>query len=323
MITEILDYKYILDWDLDPLFVESNFVNNCQPKFPLVVNTTSGLTSPTKIQSDYYVHKKRRGKPSELRSCARDSLVSFVAEKLNLSGYVINSGAECSGSLYAIYTATALSYIHKCPALVFTADNQLVDDLSVWAFTSLGAMHQETGRSFDSSSKGFRMGTAACLFLVKHPEVKFSCPTIATISNYNFYTNPMLIANPGAGYDLIKNLVGINYKEIDLWNAHATGTPIGDKFEYDVFSNLIKGDNPIIGYKGHIGHCLAAAGGIEICLMLDDYKNNNLRPNILFDTPIVSDPRIITVNTSFTYRKILKANFGFGGKNVVCQINIQ
>jgi len=323
MITEIIDYRYILDWNLDTILEDSKFISNISPDYSLVTNTTSGLTSPTKIQTDYFIHRKRRGKPSELRSCARDSLVSYVAYKLNLTNYVINTAAECSGTLYALYTATVLSYFNKQPVIVFSADNQIVDELSVWNFTSFGAMHQETGRGFDSSSRGFRMGTAACMFLIKHSEVKISLPSIATISNYNFFTNPQLVTNPSNAEDLLNNIKGIDYNKIDLWNAHATGTPIGDKFEYDIFSKLISRDIPIIGYKGHVGHCIAASGGIEICLMLDDYSSNNLRPNIILGDKIVDDSRIITQPTSFDYKKILKANFGFGGKNVVCQIDIQ
>lgn len=323
MITEILEYKYITHWNLEQLFEDNTFLSLSEPHFPLVGNTHSAIISPSKVQADYFVHKKRRGKPSELRASARDGLISYVADKLKLNGYVVNSVAECSGTLYAIYTATVLSYVHKTPVFVFSADNQIEDELNVWNFSSFGAMHQETGRSFDTTSKGFRMGTGASVLLVKHPEVKYKLPAIATISNYNFYTNPSLITNPGSSDDLIKNLHGIDFNKIDFWNAHATGTPVGDLFEHHVFNSLIKRDIPIVGYKGHIGHCMGGAGGVELGLMFDDYKRNELRPNLILGERIVDDPRIITEPTSFTYRTILKANFGFGGKNVVCQVNLQ
>jgi 3-oxoacyl-(acyl-carrier-protein) synthase len=246
-----------------------------------------------------------------------------VADKLNLKGHVSTVVAECSSSSYALYTATLLSQQYNTPVFVFCADNMIEDELQMWRFNSFGALDQDSGRSFDDSSRGFKMGVGASLYLVKHPSVKHTLPTFATISNYNFYTNPSLIVNPGSTSELIDNIQGIDFNSIDLWNAHATGTPVGDRFEYDVFSTLVKHDAPIIGYKGYVGHCIAASGLIELGLMFDDCKNNQLRPNNILGKPIVDDPRIITESTSFHYRRILKANFGFGGKNVVCQIDIQ
>jgi 3-oxoacyl-(acyl-carrier-protein) synthase len=323
MITEILDYRYCNDWNLIELF-DDQFKVNVQPKFPLVVNTTSGLTSQTKIQQDYFVDKKRRGRPSDLRNSNRDSTVSFCAEQLELSGHVMNTGAECSGTLYAMHTATMLSLAYNTPSIVFSADNQIEDELYVWNYKSFGALDQETGRSFDKSSRGFRIGTGASLFLVKHPSVKFNTISpIATISNYTFYTNPSLTTNPGNFENVIANIKHINFNEIDIWNAHATGTPVGDKFEYEVFSSVIDKDIPIIGYKGHVGHCLSAAGGVEFGLMMDDYKNNVLRPNLIIGEKIINDDRIITQPIAFPGKRILKANFGFGGKNAICRIDIQ
>jgi len=320
--TEVLFYKYITHWNLDQLFNE--YIKSLvDPKFPLVASCTTGLTPPNKICRDFFVDKKKKGKPSELKTTNRDSLVSYAAKILGLNGHVSTVVAECSGSSYSIYTATLLSQVYKTPAIVFCADNMIDDELQMWRFNSFGALDQNTGRSFDRSSKGFRMGLGAGIFLVKHPEVKFDLPTLATISNYNFYTDPALIVNPGNVENLINNLNGIDFSSIDLWNAHATGTPVGDQFEYDLFSKVIKHNAPIIGYKGHVGHCIAASGLIELGMMFDDYMANSLRPNNILDEPIVNDDRIIRQSTKFSYRKILKVNLGFGGKNVVCQVNIQ
>jgi 3-oxoacyl-(acyl-carrier-protein) synthase len=298
-------------------------MNASETNFPLVATTSMGISSYNKINRDFYIENKRRGRPSELRSVMRDSIVSYAANKLKLSGQVLTVNAECSGSTYALHTATMLSKTYNTPVFVFAAENILADEIQMWMFNSYGALDQNTGRAFDCSSRGFRMGVGSCLLLVKHPSVKYKMSPVATISNYNFYTNPSLVSNPGNVDDLIKNINGIDFNTIKLWNAHATGTPIGDRFEYDVFSTLIKHDAPIIGYKSYIGHCITASGALEICMSLDDYRDGTLRPNIIFDKSIVDDSRIITEPVSFPGKRIVKANFGFGGKNVVCQIDIE
>lgn len=318
--TEIIYYDYCMDWNLDQLF-QPSILELMQPKFPLVVSCTTGLQSPNKISRDFYVENKKRGKPSELRVTNRDSLVTYVAKSLGVKGHVSTVSAECSGSLYALYTASLLSQAYNSPVIVFCADNILDDALQMWRFQSFGALDQNTGRPFDDSSKGFRMGVGAAIFLIKHPSVSDNLEPFSRVWNYNFYTNPELAVNPGNIQDLIENIQGIRFNEIDLWNAHATGTPVGDKFEIDLFRKLIDNDIPIIGYKGYIGHCTAASGLLELACMFDDNKKGQLRPNIIMGNPIIEDSRIITDPQVYNYKKVLKTNLGFGGKNVICQIN--
>jgi 3-oxoacyl-(acyl-carrier-protein) synthase len=322
MITEILHYRYTTDWNYDNCF-DAVFMDNIQPNFPLVASTSMGITSYNKVNRDFYVDKKRRGRPSEMRSTMRDSLVSHVAKTLNLHGYISIVNAECSGSTYALHNATMLSKLYDTPVVVFVAENIISDEVQMWMFNSYGALDQNSGRAFDSSSSGFRMGVGSCLMLVKHPSVKYNMSPVATISNYNFYTNPSLVSNPGNASDLINKIKGIDFSTINVWNAHATGTPTGDRFEYEVFSSLVKHDAPIVGYKSYIGHCITASGALEICMSLDDYRSRVLRPNIILEQPIIDDCRIITKPISFPGKRILKANFGFGGKNAICQIDIE
>jgi 3-oxoacyl-[acyl-carrier-protein] synthase-1 len=320
--TEILLYSYSTDWNYHSCF-NSNFIDIAQSTFPLVVSTSTGTISTNKIHHDFYIEKRKRGKPSELRESFRDGLISLVASKLNLAGYVVNVSAECSGSLYALHVASMLSKQMNSPVFVFVADNLLADEIQMWRFNSFGALDQNTGRAFDDSSRGFRMGAGSALMLIKHPDVTHDLSAIAVISNYNFYTNPTLISNPGASVDLINSIKNIDFSSINVWNAHATGTPIGDRFEYEVFSSLIKHNAPIVGYKSYFGHCITASGAIEICSMIDDYRSGLLRPNIIKGSKIINDDRIITEPVKFPGTRIIKASFGFGGKNAICQIDIQ
>lgn len=323
MIAEILYHKHITDWELNKLLNNEQFANYVEPDYPLIIASHSGLGSETKCQTDFFVNKKRRARPSDLRLISQDSLVSHVAKTFSLNSEVIRVQAECVSSLYALNMASIISQAKNKPVVVFCADNLLADDFDMWVFNSFGAVDQSTGRPFDNTSKGFRMGVGASLMLVKHPSVKHTLPTIATISNFKFYTDPDLITSPGNVETIISHLGDIDYKKFDMWNAHATGTPVGDKVEYELFNKTINRDIPLISYKSYAGHCMAGAGAVEISMMLDDYASGTLRPNQILGERIVPDDRIITEPTSFTYRKILKAGLGFGGKTVVCEINLQ
>jgi 3-oxoacyl-(acyl-carrier-protein) synthase len=218
--------------------------------------------------------------------------------------------------------AALVSQDLQTPVVVFCGDNKSTP-YDLWHFSSLGAMDNTTGRPFDSTSQGLRMGTCCVAFLVKHPSVKFNYPVQAVIDNFYFYTNSSLMVHPGTADELLTNLGNIQYKSTDLWNAHATGTPIGDRVEYEFFSNAVKHDVPIVGFKGYVGHCMSAAGAIEIAMALDCKKNNRLLPNIIQGEPIANDSRIIVLPTSFDYKRMIKPSLGFGGKTAVVEVTFE
>jgi 3-oxoacyl-(acyl-carrier-protein) synthase len=319
---EILDYKFDTTWDLETFLTEPGFKNQIDPTWPLVTSTLSSLYPNANEESvKDFLAGKRRGRPSVLRGSQIHSTISFVAEKLEMSRQVLNVSSACASSLYAFYIASMVSLDKQTPVVVFLGDN-LASDYPIWHFSSFGACDQTTGFPFDKTSKGFKMGTGIALYIIKHPNVKSTLDTRAIIQDFSFFTNPTLIANPGSVDEIINNLSHINYSKFDLWNAHATGTTAGDIVEYDYFAKTCKQDIPIVGFKGYIGHCMAAAGAIELAMALDCRKNNELKPNIIPGEKIQNDSRIITKPTSFTYRKMLKTSLGFGGTIVVAEIDL-
>ncbi len=318
---EILEYKTEMSWELEAFVSDPDFKSLIEPTWPLVATTFTGVVpNGDKLAYGDYVTGKKRGKPSILRGSTAHSTPSFVGEKLGLNRQIFNIHAACASSLYALYMASLISLEHQTPVVVFFGD--MASDYILWHFNSFGALDQESGRPFDKSSKGFRMGTGMALYIVKHPSVKSKLEAKAVIQNFSFFTKPELIANPGSVDEIINNLSNIDYKNIEFWNAHATGTPIGDMAEYQYFSKTCKQDIPIVSFKGQLGHCMAGAGAQEIAMALECKKNNLLLPNLITGERIVNDPRIITEPMSFSFKKMFKASLGFGGITIVSEIDL-
>jgi 3-oxoacyl-[acyl-carrier-protein] synthase II len=318
---EILDYKTESSWNLNEFLSEPNFKSQINPTWPLVVTTLSPYDADSyKTSISNYVSGKSRGRPSALRHGTIHATMSKVGEQLGMTGQIFNVQAACASSLYAFYVASMMSLDSQTPVVVFAGDE--ASEYSIWHFHSFGVLDQKTGRPFDKSSNGFKMSTSMALYIVKHPSVKSNLDVKAVIQDFAFFTKPELIANPGSVDEMIANLSQINYKKIDLWNAHATGTYIGDQTEYDYFAKTVTRDIPIVGFKGHLGHCMAGAGAMELAFTLDCKKNNVLLPNIIIGEKIVHDDRIITEPTSFTYKMMLKASLGFGGTTVIAEIDL-
>lgn len=322
MQTEILDYRFTNEWDLDLVLKDESFNVNLQPKFPLVTTSISNreLNSVENCWNDY-TRGKRTGRPRDVLDAFPGGFSRRVGDYLGLSGESILVNASCASALYALHLSTMYSQQNNTPAVVVCADN-VNHPFDLWRFSSLGALSNETGRPFDSTSKGFKMGKSITVFLVKHPSVKFNMPAKATIVDYGFFTNNSLMTNPGSSEEIINNLSHMNYKNIEFWNAHATGTPVGDVIEYDYFKTMVDRDVPIVSYKGYVGHSICAAGAIELVMSLEGKKNNILLPNIIHGDKIVNDDRIITEQMSFPFKKMFKASLGFGGKTAVAEIDL-
>lgn len=319
---EILEYKYDLGWNIESFLDDPYLKSIIQPNWPFVASTLSVLDYENELIGwQRFLEQRGRLKPSTAKSNNINATVSLVAEKLNLKSQVFNTQAGCAGSMYALYIASLMSLENQTPVVVFAGDN-LATGYQSWTFKSLGALDQETGRPFDASSNGFRMGVSMSLLIVKHPSVKYNLDPKAVIDSFSFHTRPDFFSHPGNVDEIISAFSHINYSKIDFWNAHATGTPVGDVAEYEFFSQTCKHDIPIVSFKGHFGHCISSSGVIEICEAINCKQAGILKPNIILGNKIVSDDRIITEPVRFDFKRMLKTNLAFGGKTVVAEIDL-
>lgn len=318
---EILDYKYTTVWDLDKFLDDPKFNSQLDPSWPLITSTGSCVNDQGEEPLFQEFIKSKRLRPSILKNNSQNSTGRYIGEKLNIKGQLMNVYASCAGSAYSFYLASLISLDQQTPVVIFSGDN-FQHPFGKWMFDSIGALDETNGLPFDANSQGFKMGCGASLYIVKHPSVKSKLNVKSVIQNFSFYTQPGNFSNPGSVDDIINNIKNINYSKIDLWSAHATGTPVGDQAEYEYFSRVCKQDIPIVAYKGYVGHCLSGSTSIELAMLLDCKKEGILKPNAIKNNKRFNDDRIITESTSFTYQRVLRTSLGFGGRTVVMDIDL-
>ncbi len=108
---------------------------------------------------------------------------------------------------------------------------------------------------------------------------------------------------------------------------YSSRTPIGDRIERQMITQLFQSDNPnvlISSTKGHTGHLLGGAGALEsiftvlacyhgTCPSTLNYKGNNDDSEDSSLLNIISDDKPALWNNK--KRIALKNSFGFGGTN--------
>src|SRR5262249_26040204 len=111
------------------------------------------------------------------------------------------------------------------------------------------------------------------------------------VIGYGFSSNGEHISNPsvdGPARSLRMCLhdSGLNAKEIDYINAHATSTPAGDASEAKALGSIFSDTKtPVSSTKSMTGHECWMAGASEIVYSLLMMRDSFIAPNINFETP--------------------------------------
>ena len=108
---------------------------------------------------------------------------------------------------------------------------------------------------------------------------------------------------------------GVEMTQIDLINAHATGTLAGDIAEAGAIRDVFGSQVPVNALKGHLGHSLGAAGSLESIVLLEMMQRQEVVPTLHLTNP---DPRCGALNyvravASQPLNTVVKNNFALGG----------
>lgn len=182
----------------------------------------------------------------------------------------------------------------------------------------------KASRPFDSDRDGLIPSGGAATLIVESLESaqKRGTNIIAEIVGYGFSSNGGHISTPNVeGPALAMNRAlkqtGLDVKDIDYINAHATSTPLGDANEAKAIYEIFGSDVPVSSTKSMTGHECWMAGASEVIYSILMMQNDFVAPNINLENPD-EDAKKINLISETKNQKIdvfLSNSFGFGGTN--------
>ena len=201
-------------------------------------------------------------------------------------------------------------------------------------FTNIKALSQTPDKTrasipFDKERNGFVMGEGAGIILLEELEhaKKRGAKIYAEIVGYGATSDAYHITSPApngeGGARAMQNAMkdaGIEPEEVTYINAHGTSTPLNDKYETMAIKTAF-GDASkkviVSSTKGHTGHLLGAAGGIEAVACVKAIEKGIVPPTIGYKVPDEECDLDIVPNQA---RKIevkyaMSNSLGFGGHN--------
>lgn len=208
---------------------------------------------------------------------------------------------------------------------------QEVNKYSMGSFDGLSAFSvredepTKASRPFDRDRDGLiPSGGAATVVLESYTSaIKRGAPILGEIIGYGFSSNGAHISQPSVegpvkSLEMSLHDAGIEAKDVDYINAHATSTPIGDRSEAEAINKVFGASRPFVSStKSMTGHECWMAGASEIVYSILMLQNSFIAPNINFNNPDDASAKlnIIPETLERGFDTFLSNSFGFGGTN--------
>ncbi|MCX8534461.1 beta-ketoacyl-[acyl-carrier-protein] synthase family protein [Chryseobacterium luquanense] len=179
-------------------------------------------------------------------------------------------------------------------------------------------------RPFDSERDGLIPSGGAATLIVESLESaqRRGANILGEIVGYGFSSNGGHISTPNVdGPALAMNRAlkqsGLDVKDIDYINAHATSTPIGDANEAKAIHEIFGSEVPVSSTKSMTGHECWMAGASEVIYSILMMQNDFVAPNINLENPDEDAKRINLISETRNQKidVFLSNSFGFGGTN--------
>ncbi|SFW32663.1 type I polyketide synthase [Nitrosovibrio sp. Nv17] len=268
-------------------------------------------------------------------------LSNRISYTLDLRGPSVSLDTACSSSLVALHLACQAIWHGECDLALAGGVNVMLRPEYPVAMCKGGFLAPDgRSKSFDARANGYGRGEGAGVVVLKPLSAALAdrddiyALVRGTGANQDGRTQGITVPNPESQATLIRGVCdryGIDARDIRYFEAHGTGTPVGDPLEARALGSVVGGaraaDDPCLvgSVKAAIGHLEAAAGvaGVikaSLCLAHRQVPPQaNLatpNPDIPFDAlglrlprrlePLPSDARPLYAGVN---------SFGYGGTN--------
>ncbi|XP_037090852.1 3-oxoacyl-[acyl-carrier-protein] synthase, mitochondrial-like [Pollicipes pollicipes] len=261
-----------------------------------------------------------------------------VGIRLRCRGPTHTASTACATGSHAIGDALRLLRAGAADAAFCGASDAGVSPLAVAGFAQMRALSvrwnaepAHASRPFDAARDGFVLAEGAGVLLLEtlaHARRRGAAP-LAELLGCGLSGDACHVSAPSEDGDGARRAMAAALRDADVQpeqvthvNAHATGTPLGDRAELRAVAALLTTSRPLVtSNKGALGHLLAGAGSVEAAMTVMSCRHGLVPPtaNLTHPEPVdgvrLVAPRAAEWKSSGRRRVALKNSFGFGGTN--------
>ncbi|MCU0962143.1 MAG: beta-ketoacyl-[acyl-carrier-protein] synthase family protein [Pirellulaceae bacterium] len=263
------------------------------------------------------------------------SIVHRIHSDLGLRGPAVAVAAACASSGFSF--SLAREWIQSGLVDVCLAGGcDLITPMAYAGFFNLRALSRYAGdpvkasRPFDRDRDGFVMGEGGVVFVMesaRHARRR-GARAYAELAGFGSTSDAAHMVIPStdpqpASHAIERALADadVDPGDVDYVNAHAAGTPVGDRAESRAILLALgaaAAHVPVSSSKSMTGHLLSAAAAVEILACLAALERQAVPPTINLDHPDAECSVRHVPNEAQAQRVRVTASnsFGFGGSNV-------
>jgi 3-oxoacyl-[acyl-carrier-protein] synthase I len=247
------------------------------------------------------------------------SVSRYVREALGLLGpaYVVSTACSSSAKVFAAAARMIEAGVVDA-AVVGGVDSLCLTTL--YGFKSLELLSADICRPFDAQRDGLSIGEAAAFALVERAPQHVAAWLLGSgESSDGHHMSSPHPEGAGAAAAMRQALAqaALQPGDINYLNLHGTGTPGNDAAEARAVQAVFGNELPCSSTKGHTGHTLGAAGGVEaaVCMLALQHGFMPAGLNVQTPDPALQGVRYLQQTQRSTLRHVASNSFGFGGSN--------
>ncbi|KAJ7087152.1 hypothetical protein C8R44DRAFT_991421, partial [Mycena epipterygia] len=227
-------------------------------------------------------------------SHASFSVANRISYVLDLTGPSVYLDTACSSSLTALHLAIGAIERGDCAAALVGAAQINRDPFHWMSYVQSGVLSVDgMSNPLDAAAAGFGRGEGAVVLVLKplkdairdHDRV-YSVVLGSSISSTGS-SRPLNVPNGVAQQECIREAYlrsGVNPRDADFVELHATGTSVGDPIEANAAGQIFATSSPVVfgTVKGNIGHLEVAAflaSIVKACLI---FQHRIIPPTVNF-----------------------------------------
>jgi len=260
------------------------------------------------------------------------SIPSYLSKKFGIKGAKIVVSNACASGGSAVGVAYDLIRSGLADMAIAGGADEL-NRLSLAGFNSLGALCPQNCTPYTNST-GINIGEGAGIFVLEKlsDAQARGCAPQAEIVGYELSSDAFHITSPdpnGEGSFRTMRAVlennNIPTEAVSYVNGHGTGTMGNDSSEMKAVKRLFANSDEvgkITSNKGVIGHCMGAAGAVELFIAAQSIVDGMIPPTYHTEKQKeLKDIDVVKEATPDPCSFVLSNSFAFGGNNITVGIS--
>ncbi len=259
-----------------------------------------------------------------------------VTMNMGITGPHYTIGAACAAGNAGLIQAAQMLQLGEVDLALAGGVSESIHTFGIFAgFKNQGALAHhadpnKASRPFDCDRNGIVISEGGALYTLERLEdaQKRGAKIYAEIYGWciNSDATDAVLPNPDRQAECIEialRRAGLRPQDIHLVSTHATATPLGDRQECEALRKVFADcpDTYINNTKSYIGHCMGAAGALELAGNLPSLVDGIVHPTINVDKlePECEMPGLVLNQAKHVDRvdTILNNSFGMLGINSV------